>query len=128
MKNKSKEAQKMAEVSAEIMQQLEQAQIELARSMEAGGPPTAPELTASASAEPIFGAAGSGQAKHVLLDHYFNSSFRRLWAYAGGAWRHANITNTEEQGLAQVAFAANRVDAWWDNNNKLRILRCWKTL
>jgi hypothetical protein len=118
----------MPEVNAEIMQQLEQAQAKLAQSVEVEGPSAAPEVIASTSAEPTFGAAGSGQAKHVLLDHYFGSSFRRLWAYAGGAWRHANVTNTEEQGLAQVAFAANRVDAWWDNNNKLTILRCWKNL
>lgn len=118
----------MAEVSAEIMQQLEQAQAELAQSMEAGGPPAAPEVAVPEAAETIFGAAGSGQAKYVLMDHYFTSSTRRLWAHAGGGWRYANVSNTEEQGLAQVAFASNRVDAWWDTNNKLTILRCWKYL
>ena len=117
----------MAEVSAEVMQQLEQAQAELAQSMEAGGPPVAAEVAAPEAAEVTFGAAGSGQAKHVLLDHYFTSSVRRLWAHAGGQWRYANVTDTEEQGLAQVAFASNRVDAWWDSN-KLKILRCWKHL
>ena len=118
----------MAEVSKEVMQQLEQAQTELAQSMEVGGPPVAAELTAPESTEITFGAAGSGQAKHVLMDHYFTSSTRRLWAYTGGGWRSADVTNTEEQGLAQVAFSSNRVDTWWDGNNKLTIMRCWKHL
>jgi hypothetical protein len=88
----------------------------------------AAEMAPFEMAESAFGAGGSGTAKHVLLDHYFASLHRRLWAYAGGAWRGRNVSNTEEQGLAQVAFASNRVDAWWDSSNKLTILRCWKHL
>jgi hypothetical protein len=118
----------MAEISAEVMEQLEQAQAELAQSMEAEGPPVVTELVAAEAAETLFGAAGSGKAKYVLLDHYFTSSLRRLWAHGGGSWRYRNVTNTEEQGLAQVAFASNRVDAWWDGSNQLKILRCWKVL
>lgn len=118
----------MAEVSAGIMQQLEQAQAELAQSMEATGPPVAAEVAAPEPTEPTFGAAGSGQAKHVLMDHYFTSSTRRLWAHAGGGWRYANVGTAEEQGLAQVAFASNRVDVWWDSGNKLKTMRCWKIL
>jgi hypothetical protein len=30
--------------------------------------------------------------------------------------------------VAQVAFAANRVDIWWDNNNAVTVVRSWKFL
>lgn len=111
----------MAEISAEVMQQLEQAQADIANTLEAQGPPVEVVLTADA----VVGAAGSGVSKHVLLDHYFNSSTRRLWAHSG-EWRHRNVTTAEEQGVAQVAFLADRVDVWWDSNNSLTMLRCWK--
>lgn len=115
----------MTEVTVEVEQQLVKAQAELAQSMEAAGPPVE-EMAATEALETVFAAAGSGQAKHILLDHYFTSALRRLWVHAGGAWRHRNVTNIEEQGLAQVGFASNRVDAWWDSSNILKILRCWK--
>ena len=116
----------MIEIIPEVLQQLEQAQAELTQSMEAGGPPVAAEISTPGVAQPIFGAAGSGTAKYVLLDHYTASSLRRLWVHEGGKWRGRNVTNTEEQGLCQVAFAANRVDVWWDNSDQLTIMRCWK--
>jgi hypothetical protein len=115
----------MTEVTGEEMRQLEEAQAELAQSMEAAGPPVE-EMAATEALETVFSAAGSGQVKHILMDHYFNSALRRLWVYAGGAWRYRNVTNIEEQGLAQVGFASNKVDAWWDSSNILKILRCWK--
>lgn len=115
----------MTEVTAKVEQQLVEAQAELAQSMEAAGPPVE-EMAATEALGTLFGAAGSGQAKHILLDHYFNSAIRRLWAHAGGAWRYRNVTNTEEQGLAQVAFASDRVNAIWDSSNILKMLRCWK--
>lgn len=118
----------MAQVSSEVLKQLEQAQAQVAYGLATGGPPVAAGVASESSAEPVFAAAGSDQAKHVLVDHYFTSSLRRLWAHAGGEWRYKNVTNTEEQGIAQVAFLADRVDAWWDNNNVLTILRCWKNL
>ena len=107
------------------MQQLEAAQAEL-ESMDAGGPPVLADVTAL-EAEPTFAAAGSGKAKHVLVDHYYTSSLRRLWVHAGGNWRYANITSTEEEGLAQVAYASKRVDAWWDGSKKLTTIRCWRS-
>lgn len=116
----------MEEIPKEILEQLEQAQVELAQSFEAAGPPVTAEMTATEVAAPIVGAAGSGQAQHVLMDHYFTSSTRRLYAHAGGAWRFQNVGNIEEQGIAQIAYAANRVDVWWDNNNRLTVIRCWK--
>lgn len=115
----------MTEVTAEVEQQLVEAQAELAQSVEAAGPPVE-EMAATQALGTVFGGAGSGQAKHILLDHYFTSAFRRLWVYSGGAWRYRNVTNVEEQGAAQVAFASDRVDAWWDSSNILTLMRCWK--
>lgn len=115
------------EVTPNVMQQLEAAQAELDKGVEADGPPVTSDVTPQAATQPVFGAAGSGKVKHVLVDHYTGSSTRRLWVYAENSWRNKNITNTEEAGLAQVAFAANQVDAWWDANNQITILRCWKT-
>jgi hypothetical protein len=115
----------MKEVTAEVEQQLVEAQAELAQSMEADGPPVE-EMAATEALKTVFGAAGSGQAKHILLDHYFTGALRRLWVHSGGAWRYRNVTNIEEQGLAQVAFASDRVDSWWDSSNILKIMRCWK--
>lgn len=114
----------MKEVTAEVEQQLVEIQAELAQSMEAAGPPVE-EMAATETLKTLFGAAGSGQAKHILMDHYFTSALRRLYVYSGG-WRYRNVTNVEEQGLAQVAFASDRVDSWWDNSNILKIMRCWK--
>ena len=118
----------MVDVSPDVLAQLEQAQSELAmRSEAAEGPPISNQVTAADATETVFGAAGSGTAKHVLLDHYFTSTARVLWAYAGGSWRGVAVGAAEEQGVAQVAFTAGRVDAWWNASNKLTILRCWKT-
>lgn len=33
-----------------------------------------------------------------------------------------------EVDLLQVAFAANRVDMWWDGNDTVTVVRCWKYL
>jgi hypothetical protein len=117
----------MAEISLEIMQQLEQAQAELAQMIKAGGPPLPTEVTAPGVAAAAVGAAGCAKADHVLMDHYFTSSLRRIWAYASASWHYRNVTATEEQGIAQVAFAADRVDVCWDDNNQLTLLRCWKS-
>ncbi len=116
----------MTEISPEILEQLALAQAELAQSMEAGDLPVAAEVAAPEITQPTIGAAGSGTAKYLLMDHYFSGSLRRLWAHVG-SWHYKNVSTVEEQGLAQVAFASKRVDAWWDNNNQLTILRCWKS-
>lgn len=115
----------MTEVTAKVEQQLAEVDAELAQSMEADGPPVE-EMAATETLKTLFGAAGSGQAKHILMDHYFTSALRRLYVHAGGAWRYRNVTNIEEQGLSQVAFASDRVDAWWDSSNILKVMRCWK--
>jgi hypothetical protein len=70
-------------------------------------------------------AEGSGPAQHVLIDKYFGGGVR-LWAYAGGTWRHRNIPDAELSGIAQELFAVDRVDVWWDRNQITRI-RAWKS-
>lgn len=70
-------------------------------------------------------AAGSGSAKYVLLDPYFGASSGTFWAFDGTTWRAAGTGEPAgEQGIAQVAFAANKVDMWWDANGKLTTVRC----
>jgi len=74
-------------------------------------------------------AAGSANAQYLLLDHYVGGSYGTLWAYASGAW-HSSTTNEpgDEQGVAQVAFASNAVEADWNDTGQLWLLRCWKYL
>jgi hypothetical protein len=117
----------MAEVNARVMQQLEEAQERFAATVTAAGPPVLAAVTAPQDVMGSVGAAGCAQAQHVLVDHYFTSALRRLWVYASGDWRYRDVTNLEEQGLAQVAYVATRVDACWDVNNLITFLRCWKT-
>jgi hypothetical protein len=117
----------MAEVSAQVIRQLEEAQARFAATVAAMGPPLVAAAAAPEGPTIQVGAAGCGQAQHVLVDHDVTSAYRRLWAYAGGGWRYRNVTNVEEQGLAQVAYAATRVDACWDAGSQITLLRCWKT-
>lgn len=114
----------MAEVTQQELDQLAEAQAQL-DSFSTGGPPVATQVASFAAAEQTFGAAGSGTAKHVLVDHYFTSSFRCMWAYVD-KWRNQTIGSAEEQGLAQIAYASNSVDVWWDASDKLTMIRCWK--
>ena len=74
-------------------------------------------------------AAGSANAQYLLLDHYVGGAYGTLWAYASGAW-HSSTTNEpgDEQGVAQVAFASNAVEADWTDTGQLWLLRCWKYL
>ena len=74
-------------------------------------------------------AAGNGTAKYLLLDHYFGGANGTFWTFDGTTWRAAGTGEpSDEQGFAQVAFAANRVDMWWDANNAVTIVRSWKYL
>ena len=72
---------------------------------------------------------GAANAQYLLLDHYVGGSYGTLWAYADGAW-HSSTTNEpgDEQGIAQVAFASNAVEADWIDDGELWLLRCWKYL
>lgn len=74
-------------------------------------------------------AAGNGTAKYLLLDHFFGGTNGTFWTFDGTTWRAAGTGEpADEQGIAQVAFAANRVDMWWDGNDAVTIVRCWKYL
>lgn len=110
-----------------IMRQLEEAQAAVETTAPMSGPPIAPNAITSDADVFSVGAAGSGQAVHVLLDHYFTNTNAFFWAHAGGSWRHASVTADDEAGIAKVAFEADRVDTWWNSANKVTILRCWKT-
>jgi hypothetical protein len=124
--------------SPEILAQLKEATTKRAASARDGGqqaaPPQAPppqrtaERAHAAQADQAP-AAGSANAQYLLLDHYVGGSYGTLWAYASGAW-HSSTTNEpgDEQGVAQVAFASNAVEADWNNTGQLWLLRCWKYL
>jgi hypothetical protein len=90
------------------------------------GPPVTPAVEAG---DDVFGfsAAGSGQVEHTLVDHYFTNTNVFLWVRALNAWRHRVLGPDDEQGIAQVAFGADRIDAWWSASNEVTVLRCWKT-
>lgn len=124
--------------SPEILAQLKEATTKRAASARDGGqqaaPPQAPppqrtaERAHAAQADQAP-AAGSANAQYLLLDHYVGGSYGTLWAYASGAW-HSSTTNEpgDEQGVAQVAFASNAVEADWNDTGQLWLLRCWKYL
>ena len=112
------------EISTAVMQQLEAAQAAMSSQIESAGPPAQIELTASSGE--LVGAAGSGRAKYLLLDHYMTSTSKVFWAYVTNTWYHRQVGAAEEQGLLQVAFNAKYVDVWWDANNNITIARCWK--
>jgi hypothetical protein len=124
--------------SPEILAQLKEATAKRATSAGKGGqqaaPPQAPppqrtaERVHAAQADQAP-AAGSANAQYLLLDHYVGGSYGTLWAYASGAW-HSSTTNEpgDEQGVAQVAFASNAVEADWNDTGQLWLLRCWKYL
>ena len=124
--------------SPEILAQLKEATAKRAAGAGNGSqqaaPPAAPppERTterAHAAQADQAPAAGSANAQYLLLDHYVGGSYGTLWAYASGAW-HSSTTNEpgDEQGVAQVAFASNAVEADWIDTGQLWLLRCWKYL
>jgi len=127
----------MAEPSQAVQEKLAQATAR--RAAEAPAPPaprppqqpvvkqpTIPDVTLSPDGSP---AAGTATAKYLLLDHYFGGSSGTFWTYDGTTWRAASTGEpADEQGVAQVAFAANRVDMWWNASDVVTIVRCWKYL
>jgi hypothetical protein len=68
---------------------------------------------------------GSGRAQYLLVDRY-SSGGATLWAYIDGEWLARSIGAGDLAGVAQDLFAANQVDAWWDNF-ELNITRGWKS-
>jgi hypothetical protein len=117
----------MSEISAEIWAQLDEAQAALEPLLDATGPMLPAEATMPEVGDPLVGAGGCAVATNLMLDHYFTSPLRRVYANASGAWRYRNVTATEETGLMQVAFAADQVVVCWDASNQLTIIRCVKT-
>ena len=92
-------------------------------------PPKRPALPTGDTAPDGAPAAGNGTAKYLLLDHYVGGSSGTFWTYDGTTWRAAGTGEpADEQGFSQVAFAANRVDMWWDANDSVTVVRCWKYL
>lgn len=96
--------------------------------------PPAPAPGAVAAKRPTPGAApagtgGNATTHYLVLDHYVAGGPAALWAYDGAAWRAGLISEPgDEQGVVQVAFAANRVDVWWDTSGSLSVVRSWKYL
>ena len=68
---------------------------------------------------------GSGRAQYLVVDRY-SSGNATLWAYIDGEWLARSIGSGDLAGVAQDLFAANQVDAWWDNF-ELNITRGWKS-
>ncbi len=129
----------MTEPSTAVMEKLAQATARRAAEMGTAGAsvpaPPAPRQQPMPKQPTVPGAmspdgspaAGNGTAKYVLLDHFFGGSTGTFWTFDGATWRAANTGEpSDEQGIAQVAFAANRVDMWWDANDSVTIVRCWK--
>jgi hypothetical protein len=127
----------MTEPSTAVLHQLEQATARRAAEQRATAQPAPPAplvlkqptLPDASTAPGGAPAAGNGTAKYLLLDHYFGGSSGTLWTYDGSVWRAAGTAEpSDEQGMAQVAFAANRVDMWWDGNDAVTVVRSWKYL
>jgi hypothetical protein len=125
--------------SPQILAQLEEATSKRAAGASNGGarqastpaaPPPQREATRAHAGEAEgLVAAGAANAQYLLLDHYVGGSYGTLWAYASGDW-HSSTTDEpgDEQGIAQVAFASNAVEADWNDGGQLWLLRCWKYL
>lgn len=91
-------------------------------------PGSAPAKRPTPAAAPA-GTGGNATTHYLVLDHYFSGGPAALWAYDGTAWRAGLVSEPgDEQGVVQVAFAANRVDVWWDGNGSLNVIRSWKYL
>ena len=71
---------------------------------------------------------GCGFAKYVLIDYYFGSSLRRLWAYIPNkGWKYKNITETQVVGIGKDVMEADRVYVCWKGRN-ITFIRAWEDL
>lgn len=130
----------MSEPSTAVLDQLNKATAQRASEARSGNTPQSvppaprqikqPTLRDTTAATPGgTPAAGNATAKYLLLDHYMGGANGTFWTYDGTTWRAAGTGEpADEQGMAQVAFAANRVDMWWDGNDTVTVVRCWKYL
>jgi len=110
----------MAEPSAAVIEKLNRATARRAADATSEAVPAPPEPQPPSNPpsptppRPTANRAGNATAKYVLLDHFFGGATGTFWTYDGTTWRAANTGEpADEQGMAQVAFAANRVDIWW---------------
>ena len=116
----------MEEISSEVMQELEEAQAQLAQQSIIEGPPVQEKELMQEKVGQTFEQAGSGTAKHILVDYYFTSSHRRLWVYANNSWRNRLVNDEALKGIVQTAFEAKSVSVWWNANNQITLMRCRK--
>lgn len=120
--------------SQAIVDQLDAASSARGAAPSSAQPPAPPAPGAAAAKRPTPGAApagtgGNATTHYLVLDHYVAGGPAALWAYDGAAWRAGLISEPgDEQGVVQVAFAANRVDVWWDTSGSLSVVRSWKYL
>jgi len=120
--------------SAEVLAKLKQAK-EARAAASSTAPAVAPPAVRMAKQPTMLTAAdqspaaGNATAKYLLVDHYFGGTAGTFWAYdtTSNQWHGATESEPgDEQGIAQVAFAATRVDVNWDDSNALTLARCWK--
>lgn len=121
------------EPSAEVRAQLKEATKVRKGTSGESPPPVAPpqprETTTRAHAGDAVAPTGSANAQYLIVDHFFGGSSGTFWAYASGAWHGATTAEPgDEQGIAQVAFASNQVEADWADSGALTLVRCWKFL
>lgn len=124
------------EPSPEILKKLEEAvarrlsreRAEVIQDAPQPSPPKQPTLRDGA--EPLeVGAAGNAVTKQFFIDHYFGYPYGDLWMYDGTKWHgFGSLTAQDEQGAMQVAFASNRVEVSWSDNDNITSMRCWKFL
>ncbi|VVB93669.1 Uncharacterised protein [uncultured archaeon] len=82
-------------------------------------PPGAPRAGRTAG-------AGEGWASYVLIDYDCNSDYRVLWAYVGDTWQYKYLSDAEIVGIAKVIMEATWLYVWYDDNDVIYYLRCWK--
>ena len=79
------------------------------------------------SSDPVNVTCGpdGGTAHYMLVDKAFGGG-SVLWAYAGSQWRYQYVSDADLSGIAEDVFRANRVDVWWDESDRLTLVRPWK--
>jgi hypothetical protein len=124
------------EPSPDVLHKLEQATARRGGAQGTRPGVAAPPLVRPSKQPTVVGGApgglppGGATASYLLVDHFFGGSAGTFWAYDGSQWHPAGTNQpADEQGIAQVAFASNRVDINWDDSsNALTLARCWKYL
>jgi hypothetical protein len=120
----------MTEIETDVLKELEIAQGAVAHGegegVEGVEAPVMEELE-KAEALLAVGAGGGGTAKHALVDYYFTSGLRRIWAYIPGTgWKNRNISEGQVATIGKVVMEADRVDTYW-SDSQITMLRSWKT-